>query len=152
MLQDQQTLTRGQINLFREKIKSDPLYFSEKVLNVPLWEKEKDILIAIKDNREVSVRSCNASGKTFTASRAVHWWLMGFEDSVVITTAPTFRQVKEILWREIRAAQAGKGLYAEDSVLVCDLCLSIQDHGVANSVSGGKLLDLDLALADIDAH
>ena len=135
MLQELQ-LKKDQILQFREIIKNDPLYFSEKVLSVPLWEKEKDILTAIKDNREVSVRSCNASGKTFTASRAVHWWLMSFEDSVVITTAPTFRQVKEILWREIRAAQSGKGLYNESSIL--DTQINISDKWFALGLSTDK--------------
>ena len=30
------------------------------------------------------------------------WWLLCYDDAVVITTAPTARQVSEMLWREIR--------------------------------------------------
>ena len=74
-------------------------------------------MLSIKNNRETAVRSCNASGKTFTAARAAHWWLLGHKDSVVITTAPTGRQVREVLWREIRAACSGKGLYPKGAVL-----------------------------------
>ncbi len=102
---------------FQQKIRVDPLFFVESVLGVPLWEKEKEILLAVKEHGEVAVKSCHASGKTFTAARIVHWWLCSEEDSIVITTAPTFRQVKEILWREIRNAVAGKSIYPKDAVL-----------------------------------
>lgn len=53
---------------------------------------------------------------SFSAARAVHWWLVSHKDAVVITTAPTNRQVREVLWREIRDAVAGKKIYPENSV------------------------------------
>ena len=33
---------------------------------------------------------------------AVLWWLMSYDNAIVITTAPSDRQVREILWRELR--------------------------------------------------
>ena len=80
-----------------------------------LWQKEKEIIEAVKNNKEVVVRSCNASGKTFTSARIVHWWLWTRYPSIVLTTAPTWRQVKEILWREIHTA--GKEFYPSDRFL-----------------------------------
>ena len=106
-----------QIQTFKKKILNDPVFFAEKILGTPLWEKEKEILLAVRDNKETAVKSCHASGKTFTASRVIHWWLCSEEDSIVITTAPTFRQVKEILWREVRSAVIGKSIYPKDSIL-----------------------------------
>lgn len=106
-----------EIKALMGKIKDDPIFFAEEILGTPLWEKEKEILLSVRDNPETSVKSCHASGKTFTASRVVHWWLCSEPDSIVITTAPTFRQVKEILWREIRAAIIGKGIYPENTIL-----------------------------------
>ena len=50
----------------------------------------------------MAVRSCNGAGKTFTAAVAIIWWLMSYDNAVVITTAPSERQVREILWRELR--------------------------------------------------
>jgi len=102
---------------FQEKIRNEPKWFFDTILKRPLWAKEEEILLAVKDNRDVSVRSCNASGKTYTAGGIVHWYLMGFEDAVVITTAPTGRQVKEVLWREIKAGCSGRHLYPINSVL-----------------------------------
>ena len=54
------------------------------------------------NNNEVSVKSGNGVGKSSGASIAALWFLNSFRPSIVITTAPTERQVKEILWREIR--------------------------------------------------
>lgn len=108
---------REEVKAFQQRIKDDPIFFAENVLGTPLWEKEKEILLAVKEHSEVAVKSCHASGKTFTAARVAHWWLCSEEDSIVISTAPTFRQVKEILWREIRNAVAGKSIYPKDAVL-----------------------------------
>ena len=99
----------------------EPLWFADKVLGVSLWGKQKDILNLIRDNREVVVKSCNASGKTFVAAVAVHWWLLSFPNSIVITTAPTGRQVREVLWREIRNIAASGDLYPPNSILQTQL-------------------------------
>ncbi len=63
--------------------------------------------MAVRDNSRVAVRSCNGSGKTYIAAHAVLWWLMCYPDSLVITTAPTEHQVRDVLWREIRRAYRG---------------------------------------------
>lgn len=103
--------------IIKQKYKDDPIYFAEKVLKALLWEKEKEILLSVRDHQETSVKSCHASGKTFTAARIIHWWLCSEDDSIVITTAPTFRQVKEVLWREVRSAVIGKSIYPSSSIL-----------------------------------
>ncbi len=80
----------------------NPVGFVEGELGCPLWRKQADILKAVRDHRRVAVRSCNGSGKTYTAACAVVWWLSSFTEAIAVTTAPTERQVKELLWREIR--------------------------------------------------
>ena len=82
--------------------RTDPSQFAKRVLNVEPWHKQRDILNAVANHRKVAVRSCNGAGKTFTAALAVIWWLMSYDNAIVITTAPSERQVKELLWREIR--------------------------------------------------
>ena len=82
--------------------RDNPAQFAQKILNVRPWKKQRDILQAVANHRKVAVRSCNAAGKTFTAAVTVLWWLMSYDNAIVITTAPSERQVKELLWREIR--------------------------------------------------
>lgn len=80
---------------------SDPNFFCEDFLGVHLWEKQKEILESVRDNERTTVRSCNSAGKTFTAACAVLWFLKSFIPSTVVTTAPTARQVRDILWKEV---------------------------------------------------
>ena len=80
----------------------DPVAFLTRQLGEDPWKKQQEILRALRDHRLVTVRSCNASGKTYAAALAAIWWLMAHDEAIVITTAPSERQVKETLWREIR--------------------------------------------------
>ena len=86
---------------------SDPVGFVRDQLGTRLWDGQEEILEAVRDHVRVAVRSCNGSGKTYVAAHVVLWWLMAFPESMVITTAPTERQVREVLWREIRRAYRG---------------------------------------------
>ena len=86
----------------QRSFRTDPNEFAKRVLNVQPWQKQREILLALANHQQVAVRSCNGAGKTFTAALAVLWWLMSYDNAIVITTAPSERQVKELLWREIR--------------------------------------------------
>jgi phage terminase large subunit len=70
------------------------------------WEKQREIMHAVVRYPRVAVASANSCGKTFIAARTAVWWLCTYRPSIVITTAPTDRQVNEILWREMRAFAA----------------------------------------------
>lgn len=88
--------------LFQES----PVEWIEEVFGEALWPTERTIANSVRDNRRTSVRSCHGSGKSYTAARIALWFLYCFPNSKVITTAPTARQVEDILWREIRKAKA----------------------------------------------
>lgn len=89
-----------------ERIRSDPWWFIETFFGeTPAIPKQREILESIRDHKETLVPSCHDSGKTWSAARAVFWFLYAHpNDSIVISTAPTFQQVVELLWREVRAA------------------------------------------------
>ena len=87
----------------RDRARNNPAWFVKHHLDAKPWQKQVDILNAVRDHDFVAVRSCNGSGKTYTAALATLWWLMAHDEAVVLTTAPSERQVRELLWREIRA-------------------------------------------------
>lgn len=60
------------------------------------------MLESIRDFVRTAVKACHAPGKSFTAAVAALWFLFSFRNAIVITTAPTWRQVEDVLWREIR--------------------------------------------------
>lgn len=86
------------------RIRADPASFIREWLGADLWAKQVEIAEAVRDHRRVAVKSCHASGKSFSSARLVLWFLHAYPDSILITTAPTYNQVVNILWREIAAA------------------------------------------------
>ena len=83
----------------------DPIGFIQTCLGVNLWQRQQEIAQALASERRVAVRSCHNSGKTFVAAALTHWWVRAFSPSLVITTAPTDRQVRKQLWGEIGSLQ-----------------------------------------------
>jgi len=124
--------TNQEILNLQAKIRNSSAWFAEQ-LGPELWEKEREILDAIDNNKEVAIRSCNASGKTFTSARVIHAFLLGHKDSIVITTAPTGRQVREVLWREIKQAAKGKDLYPPEAML--ETKINIDDRWFALGIA-----------------
>lgn len=88
---------------FIEKLQ-DPSYFTEKILNKHLWPLQAEILRSVRDNMRTAVRSCHGIGKTFTAAMCILWFLYTRPKAIVLSTAPTWRQVEKLIWKEIRSA------------------------------------------------
>ena len=103
----------------------NPLEFAKDILRVELWSKQEEVLSALFENRRVAVKSGNGLGKGYCAVVAVLWFLYCHDPAIVLSTTPTFRQVRHVLWRQIRR------LYRR-----------------APDVLGGKILDTRWELAD----
>ncbi len=84
-----------------------PVRFAGEVLGVSLWSKQREVLEALARERRVAVKSGNGLGKDFTAAVAVLWYLHCHNPGIVLSTAPTFRQVRHVLWRQIRRLHRG---------------------------------------------
>lgn len=86
-----------------ERCQKDPLFFCRYVLGGEKpWSKQKEIMLSVRDNPRTLVPAGYAVGKTWVAARVALWFLYSYPNSLVITTAPTWRQVENILWAEIR--------------------------------------------------
>ena len=109
----------------REPANLSPVAFAQDVLGVDLWSKQREVLEALLDNRRVAVKSGNGLGKGFCAAVAVLWFLHHRDPAIVLSTAPTFRQVRHVLWRQIRRL-----------------------HRPVADILGGKMLDTRWELAD----
>ena len=87
---------------------SDPVTWVEERLGERFWSKQREIAQSVIDHRFTAVKGCHGFGKSYLASRiAAHW----IEEHVpgeafVVSSAPTNKQVKAILWREISRAHA----------------------------------------------
>lgn len=99
-------MQKTQAKTIANRCRKDPVWFVEHVLGDTPWQKQKEILEAVRDHKEVAIASCHAAGKSWISSRAVLWFSSCYVMSRVVTTAPTFDQVRDILWQEIRQAHA----------------------------------------------
>ena len=94
----------------------DPIGFMEDVLGEKnIWAKLVEIAESVRDNQYTAVQSANSVGKTWIGARLVLWWLKVYTPSKIITTAaPPERQIRELLWGELRSAyQKAQGRGAE---------------------------------------
>lgn len=82
----------------------DPVGWVRERLGQTVWSKQAEILNSVRDHRRTAVRSGHGVGKSHTASLAACWWLDTHPpgEAFVVTTAPTYAQVRAILWRYIR--------------------------------------------------
>jgi phage terminase large subunit len=83
-----------------------PVEFIREAFDAELWHMQKLVIESVRDNARTAVRSCHGIGKSFLAAHVALWFLLTHPYSLVATTAPTFRQVKKILWQEIAKATA----------------------------------------------
>lgn len=81
----------------------DPVGWVESRLGEQLWSKQREILESVRDHRRTAVHSCHGAGKSHIAARASAWWIDVHPpgSAFVVSTAPSWSQVRAILWRYI---------------------------------------------------
>jgi hypothetical protein len=108
------------------KYRKDPALWIKNILGVDsMQDYHKRIATDIAENDNVAIKAAHSLGKTWEMARIALWFFTVFDDSIVITTAPTYRQVKALLWGEIRSA-----------------------HKTSKVPLGGRLLDVELKFTD----
>lgn len=102
---------------FIARSRRDPVFFCRHVLGVEPWSKQREVLEGVRDHGRVAVRSGHGTGKSFIAASAALWFLYSYYPAKVITTAPTWNQVRAILWNEIRSQHAAARIPLGGTVL-----------------------------------
>jgi hypothetical protein len=70
---------------------------------VHLWSKQREILDALKaGHKRIAIKAAHAVSKTHTCGLLACWNNTVFTPSLTFTTAPTWRQINSVLWKEIR--------------------------------------------------
>lgn len=90
----------------------DPVGFVEDVCGDTTWTRQRGLLESVRDHRRTVVVSTHSASKTFSGGRLVAWWgaVWPIGSAQCVTTAPTFRQVKNQMWPGIAAAHAAAEL------------------------------------------
>lgn len=102
--QIQRTADRRSMKTRARLYAHNPVGWVTERLRQVVWSKQREIMLSIRDNRRTAVRSAHGVGKSHTASLVASWWLDTHPpgEAFVVTSAPTFAQVRAILWRYIR--------------------------------------------------
>ena len=116
-------LTLNQVN----ELTADPIALGKALFGSTYWQKQEEIIRSVWNNKRTAVKSCNSGGKSRISAEIALLFLLCFRPSRVITTAPTFTQVSEIIWKEIAS------LYNKSSYPL-----------------GGKLIETELDLGTLN--
>src|SRR5436190_17564012 len=96
-------ITNVQMQTIQRKSQLDPIWFIMRLLGVSyLTPQQRQIVRSVRNNRRTAAPSGHGIGKTFLAACIVLWFLFSFPGAKVLTTAPTWFQVENLLWREVR--------------------------------------------------
>ena len=91
-----------QTKSFIRRMRKNPLKFIDEVLGVKhLTDEQKEIVLSAWFNKYTGVKAAHSVGKTFIEACIVLTYMNLYSNAIVITTAPTARQVKDLLWAEI---------------------------------------------------
>ncbi len=86
------------------RIGNEPIWFVKNILGLKLWSKQREIIESVKNNKRTTVKACHSVGKTCIAGNLILWFLYSHKPSIVLSTAPTWRQVEKLVWKELRAS------------------------------------------------
>lgn len=77
-----------------------------------IWSKQQEICDALLKHDHVAIHSCHQSGKSYLLARIIAWFISIHQpgDAFAVTSAPTFSQVRAILWRELNRVHHLYGL------------------------------------------
>lgn len=80
----------------------DPVFFIKEILGVERLTKDQiKVIRALWKNKYVGVKAAHGVGKTFLSAAITLAYLYSHPNTIVITTAPTMRQVRDLLWSEL---------------------------------------------------
>jgi len=110
------TRTSSPEEFLAQAYQKDPVFFVEHALGHMTWSKQREILRSVANNERTAVRASHGVSKTYTAAEVCVWAFETFPESKVITTAPTWSQVEDLLWTEV-----GR-IYRESRVMLAGDC------------------------------
>lgn len=97
------------------RFQNDPVSFITDGLGETIWSVQRQIAESVRDNQRTAIPACHAPGKSHLAARLVAWWIAtnAPHTALAVTIAPTHRQVRNIIWPQIRKAAISGNLPGE---------------------------------------
>lgn len=91
---------------FQDRYFNNPVGFATEVLGLSLWSGQAEILNSVRDRKYTAAQAAISTGKTWSAAAVVLWFLNTRPHcKVIVTAAPPERQIRDLLFAEIRKMQ-----------------------------------------------
>lgn len=77
-----------------------------------MWSKQREVSQSVVENQKTLVVTSNGCGKSRLSATLVNWWVdtHPVNDTTVVTTATNWKQVRNVLWKEIPRVKAVAGV------------------------------------------
>lgn len=121
-------------------------------LGYELTAEQLQILFSVQNQRVTNVQAAHGVGKTMLAALILVWWVLCVRGEA-ISTAPTARQVKELLWKEVNKCVASNRLpdeglgkvhyYLNESARAIGFTASDDNSNAFQGVHAAKLLVIE---------
>ena len=99
-----------QARAMAQSMHDDPVLWAQRKCGDYIWSKQREVMYSVRDHKRTLVASCHASGKSFLASRVIGWWVdvhdKSPDETRVVTTAPSWSQVRNIMWAYIETVNS----------------------------------------------
>ena len=142
MNQDEIAEAQAQIG---ERYFNDWVFFVEHGMGFWTWSKMREIIGSVQRNPKTIVYSCHGSSKTFTGALLTNIFLSLYltfgskeEETKVITSAPTFTQVKALLWSKVNEVHANSRIRLKGECLTTEIKVSDRMDSYALGFSTDK--------------
>lgn len=99
---DETQISQADFNKLFKRWYNEPDYFAQTVFGVKLWDRQIEMMRAVRDHKLVTVKAAQKVSKSFTAAIIAYWWATTRKNALVLITASTALQVREVIWRELR--------------------------------------------------
>lgn len=123
--------------------KKSPLLFVTECIGAIPSDQQAEALVSFGNHKRTTIRSGHGCGKSTTASWLVMWFLCTRAYSKVACTAPTARQLSDILWSEL-SKWMRQSILADDFVVQKDKIFNKEApkewwcRAISPSVKAGK--------------
>lgn len=101
ILDEIRTARGGKVPKRYRRYINDPVGFFRNELGIEPWSRQADLIATVALFDRVLCRSGHKCGKSVACVGLALWWVATRARGYVVLTAPTFHQVKDILWAEL---------------------------------------------------
>lgn len=102
------------------KYAKDPVGFFRDILGIEVWDRQQEVLEAVRDHDSVAIRAAQKLSKTHSSMGLALWFYCSFDNAKVRITSASNEQVEKVLFQQL--------LELKDNAGLCVACRKADPH------------------------